>query len=388
MATTLASGYVTLLKTSIGSGILSFPYLFKTYGLLVGIVLTLVSGLFSVLGLVLYTICSQEIGRTATLSKLATESMPYTRAIVDFSVFLKCFGVALSYLIITRQLLPVLLDTVFGMSILSSPNVSLLLFVLCIGPFAYFHRLDRLKYTSFCGVLAVVVVTMAAFYRYEYSLDTSSHIDYVVPLSYTWLDGFGRFVFSFSCHQNIFAIHSEMEDNSLPRMKRLIYMVASSAAVLYISFGVLNYLLYGTTVKDDILENYPNDVLASIVRGLYIVVMGVSYPLQVHPCRSHLINMIPLSPTKTGEKYLRFAATTGIILSTGYLAASGMGLGIIYSVIGATASTFMCLIFPALFYFNMNIDKSVRLVVLSYMAFLFGVFVFLASLSAIVIHNL
>lgn len=388
MATTLASGYVTLLKTSIGSGILSFPYLFKTYGILTGIILTMLSGFFSVLGLVLYAICSQELGRTATLSKLAKESMPYTRVIVDFSVFLKCFGVALSYLIITRQLLPVLVETVFGMSILSDPNISLLAFVSCIGPFAYFNRLDRLKYTSLCGVVAIVVVVVATLYRYKYTpaMATTS-VEYLVPLSYTWMNGFGKFVFSFTCHQNIFAIHSEMEDNSLPKMKRLIYMVASSAAVLYISFGILNYLLYGESVKDDVLENYPNDVLASVVRGLYIVVMGVSYPLQVNPCRNHLINIISFS-TKSRERLLRFVVTTGIIVATCLLAISGMSLGLIYSVIGATASTFMCLIFPALFYFNMDIVKSKGLVVLSYMAFLFGAFVFAMSLFSIILQNI
>ncbi|CAD27089.2 putative AMINOACID TRANSPORTER [Encephalitozoon cuniculi GB-M1] len=388
MATTLASGYVTLLKTSIGSGILSFPYLFKTYGILTGIALTVISGFFSVLGLILYAICSQELGRTATLSRLATESMPYTRMIVDFSVFLKCFGVALSYLIITRQLLPVLIETIFGVSMLSDPNISLLAFISCIGPFTYFNRLDRLKYTSLCGVVAIVVVVVATLYRYEHTpVTTTSGIEYLVPLSYAWMGGFGKFVFSFTCHQNIFAIHSEMEDNSLPRMKRLIYMVASSAAVIYISFGVLNYLLYGEAVKDNVLENYPNDILASVVRGLYIVVMGVSYPLQVNPCRSHLINIISPSQ-KPGEKFLRFVVTTAIIISTCLLAVSGMGLGIIYSVIGATASTFMCLIFPALFYFNANITKPRGLVILSYVGFLFGVFVFSASVFSIILHNI
>lgn len=388
MATTLASGYITLLKTSIGSGILSFPYLFKTYGILTGIALTMISGFFSVLGLILYAICSQELGRTATLSRLATESMPYTRIIVDFSVFLKCFGVALSYLIITRQLLPVLIETVFGVSILSDPNISLLAFISCIGPFAYFNKLDRLKYTSLCGVVAIVVVVIAALYRYEYTpTSTQSKAEYFVPFSYTWMGGFGKFVFSFTCHQNIFAIHSEMEDNSFPRMKRLIYMVATSAAVIYISFGIINYLLYGDRVKDNVLENYPNDVLASVVRGLYVVVMGVSYPLQVNPCRNHLINIISFAQ-ESRKKLLRFIVTTGVIISTCLLAISGMGLGIIYSVIGSTASTFMCLIFPALFYFNMNITKPKGLVIMSYIAFLFGVFVFTTSLFNIILRSI
>lgn len=388
MHTSLAAGYVTLLKTSIGSGILAFPYLFKTYGLTTGIVLVTFSGFFAVLGMILYTICSKQIGRNATLSILAMHSMPYTRLIVEFSVFLKCFGVATSYLIITKQLLPVLLETIFGSSRMFRPNIVLLCFITIIAPFSYFQKLDKLKYTSFCGVFAIVIVTIASIYRYNYT-PSSENITYLSKSpSYAWLGGFGKFVFAFTCHQNIFTIHSELRDNSLKEMKKLIYLVASSAFIIYVSFGAFNYFIYGDKVKDDVLENYPNDILSSIVRGLYVLVMGVSYPLQVNPCRIYLLNMINIFTTKTEELGLKFIATTSIIIATYTLAASGMDLGVIYTIIGSTASTFMCLIFPALFYFNMNIDRPLYMVILSYMAFLFGVFVFIASIFNIILTHI
>ncbi|KAH9412000.1 transmembrane aminoacid transporter protein [Ordospora pajunii] len=385
MATTLASGYITLLKTTLGSGILSFPYLFKTYGILTGIILTMASGIFSVLGLVLYTICSQSLGRQATLSKLATENMPYVTVLVDFCVFLKCFGVALSYLVITVHLLPSLMLSAFGSSVLSDPSISLLIFILCVGPFSYFSKLDKLKYTSFCGVIAILIVIMATAYRYRYSsFIIHKKIDYFVPVSYTWLDSLGKFVFAFTCHQNIFTVQSEMDDNSPSTMKKLIYMVASTAALLYISFGILNYLLYREAIKDNILQNYPDDLLAFVVRCLYVLAMGVSYPLQVNPCRSHLMNIVSLnSKVDQNDSFMEFIATTAIILSTYLLAISGMGLGTIYSIIGATASTFICLIFPTMLYFRMDIDRSKWLTFLSYAGFVFGMLVFLTSMLSI-----
>jgi amino acid permease len=388
MKTTLASGYITLLKTSIGSGILSFPCLFKTYGLVVGILLSIVSAGLSVLGLFLYAIGCNEIGRGTSLSVLADRSVPYTRFLVDCSVFLKCFGVAVSYLIITKQLLPVLLTTLFGPSWLFGPNFILFVFLCVIGPFTFFNKLDRLKYTSLCGISAIVVVTAAALYRYEYTARMhSTNVAYFVPVSHEWLGGFGKFVFAYTCHQNIFIIHSEMEDNSLPRMRRLIFMVAISAIVIYLTFGTANYMLYGDSVKDDVLENYPNDVLASIVRGLYVIVMGVSYPLQVNPCRRYLINMLNIPSKYQGAK-LSATVTSIILIATFSLAVSGMGLGIIYSLIGATASTFIALIFPALIYLNLEIERSIPLILLSYLAFLYGVFVFSTSIFSIIKKHL
>lgn len=389
MNATFSSCFVTLLKTSIGSGALSFPYLFKTYGIIPSIFITMVSGLFAVVGLVLYAICAHEIGRNATLSELASISMPYTKLLVDFSVFLKCFGVALSYLIITRQLLPVIITTVFGDTLINNPKTLLLVFLAFTGPFCYFTKLDKLKYTSFCGVIAIVFVVIATFYRYAHT-ETSKNVVtlyFTVP-NFSYLGGFGKFVFSFTCHQNIFAIHSEMEDNSIPKMKKLIYFVAISALTLYLSFGLVNYLLYGQNVKDNIILNYPNDVLATIVRFLYVIVMGVSYPLQVNPCRTYLIKMTGIKLKDRGNWILSFVFTTAIIIMTYLIAVSGMDLGIVYTIIGATASTFMCLIFPSLFYFNMDIRRSTVLDILSYLSFLFGVFVFCSTIYSVVYHKL
>lgn len=385
MRATFPSCYVTLLKTAIGSGALSFPYLFKTYGIIPSIILTIISGVFAVVGLVLYVICAHENGRNTTLSELASISMPYTKLLVDFSVFLKCFGVSLSYLIITRQLLPEVIETVFGPTYVNNPKTLLVVFLAFIGPFCYFQKLDKLKYTSFCGVVAIVFVVIATFYRYSKTEipKTIVSLYFTVP-SFNYLGGFGKFVFSFTCHQNIFAIHSEMEDNSVSKMKKLIYSVSFSALILYISFGLVNYLLYGQLVKDNVIQNYPKDVLATIVRFLYVIVMGVSYPLQVNPCRTYLLKMINLKIKEGDRRVLSFVVTSLIILLTYSIAISGMDLGLVYTIIGATASTFMCLIFPSLFYFNMDIERSLTLVILSYLSFLFGVFVFTSTIYSVV----
>lgn len=380
MSASFSSCYITLLKTSIGSGVLSFPFLFKTYGIATATILTILSGTFAVIGLVLYVLCAHEIGRSATLSELALVSMPYTKIMVDFSVFLKCFGVALSYLIIARELLPPFIQTIFGRTHSVNPNILLVIFLAFVGPFCYFQKLDKLKYTSFCGVLAIFFVIMATIYRYYYTSKFNTPVVYfITPVSTDYLGGFGKFVFSFTCHQNIFAVHSEMANNSVKRMNKLILAVASSALVMYITFGLFNYLLYGVSSNTNIIRNYPNDVLASIVRGLYIVVMGVSYPLQVNPCRTYFIKMISYDKQR-GKNVVNIFVTTLIIVLTYCIAMSGMNLGIVYTIIGATASTFICLIFPSVFYFNMDINRSILLDILSYFSFLFGVFVFLATI--------
>lgn len=381
MNATFKSCFITLLKTCIGSGALSFPYLFATYGIFTASILAIISGGFAVVGLILYINCAKEIGRNATLSEISKISMPYTKILVDFSVFLKCFGVSLSYLIISKQLIPPIIHTLFHYTI--KPSYVLIVFLLLVGPFCYFDKLDKLKYTSLCGVISIIFVILATIYRYKYTdIPNNIIIYYIAPLSKSYLGGFGKFVFSFTCHQNIFAIYSEISNNSLPNMRKLIYLVALTALSLYLSFGYYNYLIYGQFVKDNIILNFPNDVLATIVRGLYVIVMGVSYPLQVNPCRVYLIKMTNIQ--FKNEVRVAFLSTTLIILLTYFIAVSGMNLGLVYSIIGATASTLMCLIFPVLFYFNMDLERNIFLDILGYLSFLFGIFVFSTTIYSVV----
>lgn len=385
--------YVNLLKTSIGSGVLNFPLLFRTYGILTAISLTIISGFFASVGLVLLAICANDIGRTADLSSLASISIPYARPAVDLAVFVKCFGVSLSYMIITKQLLPPFIESLFGpIEIIKKPWLTLLLFLLVTAPFTYYHKLDRMKYTSFLGVVCILIVVFLSIFRYfcylVYPLSTAwiaPQTAWITTPNVGWLSGLGKFVFSFTCHQNIFAANSEMKNNSVKRLKTLIYSVASTAFFLYMGFGLSNYLTYGSAVKDNVINNYPPDYLSVLVRGMYIVVMGVSYPLQVIPARKYFMNMARLGNKSSNFKLVSVIVTTIILFSTYLIAISGIELGVVFSLVGATASTFMCLILPALYYLNMEIERTTMLVIFGYCAFLFGVLVFISTIFGIIL---
>lgn len=384
---TFLAAYVNLLKTSIGSGVLSFPYLFKTYGIVTSIFLTVLSGFFATCGLILLTICSQGLGRSADMSKLATQAFPNARVVVDLAVFLKCFGVSLSYVIITKSLIPHVLTALnASSSFLMNSTVNLLIFLGFVGPFAYFNKLDNLKYTSFIGVFFIFLVIVSVAIRY-FSSSESAETVLFQPVTLDWTTGLGKFIFSFTCHQNIFAVNAELDDNSFPRMKKLIQTVAFSALFLYLTFGIFNYLLYGSDITNNILEKYPDDILGTFARLLYIIVMGVSYPLQMAPARIYLMNMFHMPDNGKNSRMLRFLVTTILIVCTYILAISGLELGLVYSIVGATASCFMCLMLPALFYLNLDIPKTIYLTLVSFLSFIFGILVFVTTIISLIVKN-
>lgn len=381
---TLSAAYFNLLKTSIGSGVLNFPYLFKTYGIILTFILTIITGFFAAIGLILLSICAGEIGRTADMSTLSQITIPHARFLVNLAVFIKCFGVSTSYIIITRQLLPSFLETITrSHAFYTKPPICLLFFVLCILPFALLYKMDKLKYTSFLGIVCILVVILAAIFRFFSTTVTSTSIKITTSPSLHWLGGLGKFIFSFTCHQNIFAVNTELQNNTLKRLKKLISCVAITAFLLYMSFGLSNYMIYGDNVKDNVLRNYPQDNLATIVRGLYVIVMGVSYPLQISPARVYLFNLFGLSIITRKIKIVHYSTTILLVGLTYLIAAMGTKLGIVYSIVGATASTFMCLMLPTIFYFNMEIRRTKTLTILAYCGFVLGIIIFGISLTSI-----
>jgi len=382
-----AGAYVNLLKTSIGSGVLSFPFLFKTYGVIPTIIFTIISGYFATTGLVLLTVCSQVLGRSADMSKLASVTFPYARFFVDLAVFAKCFGVSLSYIIIAKQLIPSITSLLPTQHIFPlPPKMSLLIFLGFAGPFAYFNKLDKLKYTSFVGIFSIMLVIIAAIFRYlKMDAKDLPKFYFFGSVNQLWITGLGKFIFSFTCHQNIFAVNAELEDNSMKRMNRLIFTVSLSSFTLYISFGLTNYFLYSNDVVSNVLNNYPQDLLATIVRGLYIIVMGVSFPLQLAPARTYMLNMLGISKRSKNYEMTYFVTTTVLIALTYIIAISEVELGIVYSIVGATASCFMCLILPALFYFNLEIERTLWLSIAAYFGFLLGVFIFVTTIFTLLI---
>lgn len=378
------SGHVNLLKTMLGSGILSFPHLFSTYGVLPTGCLTFMCAFFSTIGLYILAVCSQKIGRNCNLSLLATECAPHMCIFIDIAVFIKCMGAAVSYLIIVRQLLPQILSRAVEGT--HDSRILLLAFVLCFGPLSYFNKLSKLRYTSLCGLIGMLLTIVATVFRYQYmstSPENKSRI--LMHYSVKWPQGLGKFVFAFTCHMNFFTVYNEMEDNTVTSMRVLIVRVVLIALVSYIVFGYLNSALYGDGVHDNVLENYPNDNLALIVKSAYVLIMAFSYPLQINPCRLYLMSALNIADKKKRtQQTCSMVITTLIIVATTYIACGEMKLGMVYTIVGSTSSTLLCLILPGIFYLNIDIEKNTLLMLFSYIAFLFGTLVFCISMLSMI----
>ncbi len=183
-----------------------------------------------------------------------------------------------------------------------------------------------------------------------------------VTFNQTTISKLAIFIFAFTCHQNIFSICNELEDNkgkvgSIPRPDAVIGISLSIAAVVYSIFALFGYLTYGDLVGSNILTSYPDDNLTNLSRIFITLLVTFSYPLQSHPMRICCLSMWKkISPqdesTLTRKYEFRYWTLTFLIVMSSFgLAMATDDLGDALAVVGATGSTIISYILPGLCYY-------------------------------------
>ena len=203
-----ASCSINLLKTILGAGMLAMPSAFVSLGYIPGIAFILITATLAAFGLHLFVVSSRYVGRSATVNKLANLTYPSLAVLFDFAIALKCFGVAVSYLIVIGGMMP---SIVSGLgvrdSIMLSRQFWLTASAVLLVPLAFLRRMDSLKYTSFAGLLSVVYLVAVALWEFwrpgAVRPPPNAGIEPFASFSFAALKSFSVFVFSFTCHQNV-----------------------------------------------------------------------------------------------------------------------------------------------------------------------------------------
>ena len=317
------------------------PSALSKMGIFLGIFVIAWAGCTSAFGLYLQTRCARYIDRGhVSFAALSQLTYPNASVLFDAAIAIKCFGVAVSYLIIIGDLMPgvvvgfapgakdvaFLVDRQFWITAFMyalAPRTpclplcsrlpacllppSLLAFCsrapclpacpltdpprLIVIPLSFLRRLDSLKYTSVIALFSIaylVILVVAHYIKGDTiaSRGTVRVFQWAGPVSA--LAAFPVIVFAYTCHQNMFSILNEIANNSHFRTTTVIFASIGGACSLYILTGITGYLSYGDNIKGNIVSMYPTAAAATIGRFAMVILVMFSYPLQIHPCRASL----------------------------------------------------------------------------------------------------
>eukprot|EP00873_Tetraselmis_striata_P042332 jgi/Tetstr1/462596/TSEL_007582.t1 len=376
------TGFFNLLKGCLGSGILGLPFAFSQTGWALGLIFLFVTAIASAYGLFLLSACAHKLGGTSTsFNRLAGATYPWTRALVDFLIIFNCVGTAISYLVVIGQNLSVLSTSIFGISPASffatETFWKILVFWGVIAPLGSLSRLSMLKYSSIIGVIFIFYITlMTLVYAVAPSVEPcpdaggAPHCggEVVVFSSHgeSIMAAIPVFAFAFTCSENIFLVYNEIREPSVKRMRDLVgNPVAIVATIVFATTAMSTYLTYGDNITSDLVLSYPAKDVAVAIADLAIVFIATAgSPLKIHPARQSLTTLSYYLLSFTGKDprswwggkfpvflYMLSTATLlAAIFCTGMLTSN---LGVIFSIIGAVASTGLMFYLPGLGFFKL-----------------------------------
>ncbi|EDU41619.1 vacuolar amino acid transporter 6 protein [Pyrenophora tritici-repentis] len=390
---TWISSVINLANTILGAGLLAMPSALSKMGVFLGIFVIAWAGTTAGFGLYLQTRCARYIDRGhvsfATLSQM---TYPNASIIFDAAIAIKCFGVAVSYLIIIGDLMP---GVVRGFApgaaeigFLVDRQFWITAFMLIVIPLSFLRRLDSLKYTSVIALFSIaylVVLVVAHFIKGDTIADrgTVRVFQWAGPVNA--LAAFPVIVFAYTCHQNMFSILNELADNSHFQTTTVIFASIGGACGLYILTGITGYLSYGDNIHGNIVSMYPTAVASTIGRLAIVILVMFSYPLQIHPCRASLDACMkwrpggvrkpvegspsrnslmtntpkPRSPKSAEMSDLKFAIISTILIIMSFITAMTVSsLEKVLAYVGSTGSTTISFILPGLFYYKISDPES------------------------------
>jgi len=238
-----------------------------------------------------------------------------------------------------------------------------------VGPLSCFKHLNGLRFFAMVTLLIIVwttLMTVLFFFRAGPAFEPCAMSGETLPCHGATFGTFpdditelgkraSAFIFAFVCQMNIFTICNEVADTSPIRTNALIVIAHLVAGGLMFAAGLFSYATYGTQVQPDMLMSYPNTRIIGITRLLYIVVAVVSFPVQAHPCRQAALALFgklvpPAASISRGGTKSWWAVTIGILLSSLIVGLLVDDLGIVYGLVGGTASTAVSYIIPAHLY--------------------------------------
>ncbi|KJE89975.1 hypothetical protein, variant [Capsaspora owczarzaki ATCC 30864] len=319
-------------------------------------------------GLQLLVECARRTGQVnASYFTVAKHTYPKASKLIDLAVALKCYGVAISYLIVVGDLLVAAMLSLFDVSsdsVVADRRFWIGMAMLIELPLSIQKHLNSLRWASVAALATVIYLTGLVCGNYFASgVDASadafeleywrSDVDVITALPII--------VFAFTCHQNIFTIYGELRNPTAERIHKVINLAISSCLFIYFTVGICGYLTFRLITRSNIILNYTRDELqiwANICRLAVAVLALFSYPLQVHPCRTSIENLLFASSPLHNADRRRVIETLVLCLTTFLIAFFVSDLDIVLGFVGATGSTTLCYLLPGLFYLKLEANAS------------------------------
>lgn len=400
-------------KFMIGSSILSIPQIFKSFGIINGIILSLVFTCTALVSAYLL-LKSKDITQRYSYAIYSKMTMGlFGTILTKLSLILMKLSTNCVHFIVFSSLLRNILLTVFGEEkdgFYFNSKFILIVFALLLTPLMFQHDISGISRFTYLSVVALgilLVATMILFvFKYIHNeipkfTQDMLYISGTLPELFKCFGGYhNAFVFQ----ANLFTIYLPLSPRSTTNMMKASLIGSLTCITIYVSFGLLGFIMYKDEINDSLIknlgkeltrfvgENYFMATVLVICELAFIVNSAFSSTLGFFIAKKNLIGLIKFvmkkmdkKDSKNGEEGTQLADVDeqGLIVKKEgddnekeYLGRKGeffisLFLYIFITTIalttdkiigfatfsGATVSNFICVLSPAIFYLYFSRKK-------------------------------
>ena len=305
-----------VIKGMIGEGILNLPLIIKTFGILGGSIMTVFLG-FIAISVASYLGKCKEITQRYSYAVYSKLMMGVTGTVImKISLIVMISTMAVVQLIVFG-------DVLKGLSLLFYDiNIKILIIAIAIIllPFMFQKDISGIARIAYFGILGLIVFSIC-----QIILFINKYIKGQIIFEQSMLYPKGSFkqlilcvggyYNAFTFHMSYFGFYLPLKPRNNKTMMKSVTIGASITSVIYFSYGVLCYLMYGSQISDSALKYLQSDlanahknndmflvVLLVICFLGYMVNASISSMLNFYFFKSHFLGLIKFIIKKKLEK--------------------------------------------------------------------------------------
>ena len=379
-----ASG-AQIANTIMGAGILSIPIIMRYIGFLLGIIFIIFLAFCTLYSVFILIRCHEITGKNG-FSMLGKITMgKFGSILIKVIIIINNLGFCIAYFRIFGEVVQTIIQGWVSPDSFWANNwhnfIYILLCSFIMFSFIFIKNLSALKKVAFTGVSAVLLFSLGLTLLFlhkaiHHYLDSNISWKFLKP-NCSFSEAFKMipsvflaFLFQF----NVFPIYSSLKEKNLDSMMKASKIGVGYSLFIFLVVGIVGFLLYGLNMNETLLNSLSEDMtkfrnISSFIKFLIIIISIsfvttclTSFPILFLSLRENFINSIifcmkNINKNETNGTNKKYISERGLIIITIilYVLIISMAiilpkLKVIFSIVGATAGTFIAFILPNLFY--------------------------------------
>ena len=372
---TIPNEVFNLVKSIVGSGVLSLPYGVAYYGNAPSALIPAVFIVSLMGGLSAYTF--GLIGRVCKNTNTVSYSDAWDATVgkrfsplIAFSCFFDCFNGALSYSMILADSAVNLLA---GVGVAVTRTQALLgLTSTVLLPLCLMKNLSSLAPFSLVGIVSMLYITLAMgirffgkayapggeFFASQLAQPSFGQMGASSALSLNTLILTCMLTNAYIAHFNAPKFLAELKNNTMGRFAKVIGWSFGISVAIYAVATSLGFLTFGSACNGFILNNYSvRDKLMSLASIAVTISITTSYPLIFVGACDGLMDLAKVPQSKR-DNSLRNKVTLAVLSVATLLASQLTDLGLVASLGGATFGTALVFVYPVIMFLKQQKQRT------------------------------